>query len=100
MAGDEVRRLTTPLSDEIISSLHAGDRVCLSGVILTGRDAAHKRLVDLLDKGQAAPGRCAWADYLLRWAHTAASGHGDRLGRADDWRADGFVRAKADGTRS
>ena len=55
MANDEVRRLTTPLSDESISSLHAGDRVRLSGVILTGRDAAHKRLVDLLDEGKPLP---------------------------------------------
>ena len=52
MAGDAVRRLTTPLSYETLASLHAGDRVRLSGVILTGRDAAHKRLVDLLDEGK------------------------------------------------
>jgi len=55
MAGEEVRRLTTPLSDADIESLHAGDRVRLSGVVLTGRDAAHKRLIDLLDAGQPLP---------------------------------------------
>src|SRR5215471_7772719 len=55
MAGDEVRRLTTPLSDEVVASLHAGDRVRLSGEILTGRDAAHKRLIDLLDEGKLLP---------------------------------------------
>ena len=42
MAGDEIRKLTTPFSDEVVMSLHAGDRVRLSGVLLTGRDAAHK----------------------------------------------------------
>lgn len=55
MAGEEVRRLTTPLSDADVESLHAGDRVRLSGVLLTGRDAAHKRLIDLLDAGQPLP---------------------------------------------
>src|SRR5262245_61725729 len=55
MAGDGVRRLTTPLSDEVVASLHAGDRVRLSGEILTGRDAAHKRLIDLLDEGKSLP---------------------------------------------
>jgi fumarate hydratase subunit beta len=55
MAGEEIRSLTTPLSDADIESLRAGDRVRLSGVILTGRDAAHKRLIDLLDAGQTLP---------------------------------------------
>ena len=47
--------LTTPLSDETISSLHSGDIVYLSGIIYTARDAAHKRLVDLLDAGEELP---------------------------------------------
>jgi len=55
MAGDEIRKLTTPFSDEVVMSLHAGDRVRLSGVLLTGRDAAHKRLIDLLDEGKPLP---------------------------------------------
>lgn len=55
MAGDEIRRLTTPLSDADVENLRAGDRVRLSGVLLTGRDAAHKRLIDLLDAGQPLP---------------------------------------------
>jgi len=55
MAGEEIRRLTTPLSDAAVAGLRAGDRVRLSGVLLTGRDAAHKRLIDLLDAGQSLP---------------------------------------------
>lgn len=55
MAGEEIRHLTTPLADTDIESLRAGDRVCLSGVLLTGRDAAHKRLVELFDAGQPLP---------------------------------------------
>lgn len=48
-------RLTTPLSDEAIQGLSAGDSVLLSGVVYTGRDAAHKRLFDLLLAGEQLP---------------------------------------------
>jgi len=39
-------KLTTPLSDKDVEKLKIGDKVLLNGVIYTGRDAAHKRLVD------------------------------------------------------
>jgi fumarate hydratase subunit beta len=55
MAGETVRHLTTPLADTAIASLHAGDRVRLSGELLTGRDAAHQRLIELLDAGRPLP---------------------------------------------
>jgi fumarate hydratase subunit beta len=48
-------RITTPITEEDSRRLRAGDRVLLSGVIYTGRDAAHKRLVDLLQTGQELP---------------------------------------------
>ena len=48
-------KLTTPLSLETVRSLKAGNRVLLSGVIWTGRDQAHKRLVALLDDGKPLP---------------------------------------------
>lgn len=44
-----------PLTDETISKLHAGDHVRLTGVIYTARDAAHKRLIEALDKGEPLP---------------------------------------------
>jgi len=47
--------LTTPLTDEMISSLKIGDKVLINGVIYTARDAAHKRLIDLLDAGKSLP---------------------------------------------
>lgn len=47
--------LTTPLSDEDVEKLNIGDKVFLNGTIYTGRDAAHKRLVDLLDEGKELP---------------------------------------------
>lgn len=47
--------INTPLSKEQAKSLRAGDTVLLNGVIYTARDAAHKRLVELLDKGEKLP---------------------------------------------
>ena len=47
--------LTAPLSRDIVKKLHAGDEVSFSGVIYTGRDAAHKRLCALLDEGKSLP---------------------------------------------
>jgi len=48
-------RIETPLSLEIAKSLKAGDSVLLSGTIYTARDAAHKRLVETLDRGEELP---------------------------------------------
>lgn len=48
-------KINTPLTEEKTKKLKAGDSVLLSGVIYTGRDAAHKRLIELLDKGQELP---------------------------------------------
>jgi fumarate hydratase subunit beta len=48
-------RIETPLSDAVIRQLHAGDKVSISGTIYVGRDAAHKRLVAALDKGEPLP---------------------------------------------
>ena len=47
--------LTTPLSDADVSKLRAGDVVYLTGIMYTGRDAAHKRIVDALDAGETPP---------------------------------------------
>lgn len=55
MATEPVHSLTTPLSCAQVKSLRAGDRVRLSGVLLTARDAAHKRLVELIDTDQPLP---------------------------------------------
>jgi fumarate hydratase subunit beta len=48
-------RLRPPLSDEDVEKLKTGDRVLISGIIYTGRDAAHKRLFDLLREGKNLP---------------------------------------------
>lgn len=48
-------RLNTPVSKEELSALRAGDRVLLSGVVYTARDAAHQRMMERLDRGEVLP---------------------------------------------
>jgi fumarate hydratase subunit beta len=44
-----------PLTEETIAGLRAGDHVTLTGVIYTARDAAHKRMIEALDRGEPLP---------------------------------------------
>lgn len=48
-------RLNTPVTKEQLSVLRAGDRVLLSGVVYTARDAAHQRMMERLDRGETLP---------------------------------------------
>ncbi len=49
------KRISTPFTLDKVKELKAGDSVLISGTIYTARDAAHKRLIDLLDKGEKMP---------------------------------------------
>ena len=49
------KRITTPLTDEVISDLRAGDKVLITGYLYTARDAAHKRMVEAIEKGEKPP---------------------------------------------
>ncbi|HTX72849.1 MAG TPA: Fe-S-containing hydro-lyase [Rectinemataceae bacterium] len=51
----EPKRILAPLSDEAIDSLEAGDSVLITGRIFTARDAAHKRMIELLEAGKELP---------------------------------------------
>jgi fumarate hydratase subunit beta len=48
-------KLQTPLKDEDLVPLKSGDKVLITGELLTGRDAAHKRLYDLVKEGKPLP---------------------------------------------
>ena len=52
---NDVFHLETPLSGEDVASLKSGDRVTISGVLYTARDAAHRRLVELIEAGKELP---------------------------------------------
>ena len=51
----EILEIKSPLDAEVVERLTAGTQVLISGVIYTGRDAAHKRLVAALDAGEELP---------------------------------------------
>ena len=50
-----VHHLTPPLTEEDVRALRVGDEVYLTGTIYTGRDAAHKRMMEALDRGKDLP---------------------------------------------
>lgn len=49
------KKVTLPLSEEVLKDLRAGDDVLLNGTIYVGRDAAHKRMIEALDRGEKLP---------------------------------------------
>jgi fumarate hydratase subunit beta len=49
------KKISTPLTEEKVKDLKAGDTVLISGIIYTARDAAHKRLVELINKNEELP---------------------------------------------
>ena len=50
-----INKITSPIDAETIEKLTVGTKVLLSGVIYTARDAAHRRLIQALDKGERLP---------------------------------------------
>jgi len=51
----QAKKITLPLTDEILKDVTAGDNLLLSGVIYVARDAAHKRMVEALEQGKPLP---------------------------------------------
>lgn len=49
------KHITTPITEEVTAELHSGDYVYISGTIYVARDAAHKRLMEVLNKGEELP---------------------------------------------
>jgi len=52
---DKPIEVTTPLTDEDVRALRAGQSVLISGVLYTARDAAHKRMIEALERGEEMP---------------------------------------------
>lgn len=48
-------RIQTPVSDEVIAKLRAGDRIYITGYLFTGRDSAHKKLIELVKEDKELP---------------------------------------------
>ena len=51
----EAKHVIVPLSDQDVEGLSAAEQVLLFGSLITARDAAHKRLVELVDRGEPLP---------------------------------------------
>lgn len=84
--------LTTQQLPEQVGTLSAGDRVLLSGTIYTARDAAHKRLFQLLDEGRPLPLSPAGGCHLLRRAYPGQQGMAvGACGPTTAGRMDGFA---------
>ncbi|SHK25437.1 fumarate hydratase subunit beta [Paramaledivibacter caminithermalis DSM 15212] len=75
-----IKRITTPLTEEKVKSLRAGDTVYISGVIFTGRDAAHQRLIDSLKKGDKLPFDIK--DQIIYYVGPAPAKPGQAIGSA------------------
>ncbi len=48
-------RIETPVTDEVIANLRTGDRIFITGYLYTGRDSAHKKLIELINEGKELP---------------------------------------------
>lgn len=72
--------LNTPLTAEKTKDLKAGDNVLISGIIYTGRDAAHKRLVELVQEGKELP--VDLKDQIIYYVGPAPAKPGQAIGSA------------------
>jgi len=72
------RRIHAPLVQAEIDKLRAGDSVLLSGTIYTGRDAAHKRLCEMVQNGEPLP--FDLCDQVIYYAGPCPAKPGDPIG--------------------
>jgi fumarate hydratase subunit beta len=72
--------LKTPLTEAVARALRAGEAVLLFGAILTGRDAAHRRLVETLDRGEPLP--VSLADQVIFYVGPSPASPGRPIGAA------------------
>jgi len=74
------KKVTTPLTYEKVKDLKCGDSVLITGVIYTARDAAHKRLCELLDQGKPLPFDAK--DSIIYYVGPAPAKPGQAIGSA------------------
>jgi fumarate hydratase subunit beta len=73
-------KITTPLTDEVIEKLHAGDKVSITGTIYVARDAAHKMMVEALERGEQLP--VDWKGQIVYYMGPAPARPGQVIGSA------------------
>lgn len=80
MSADTPLRIFTPLTREAARRMRIGNRVLLSGTILAARDAAHKRLVETLDRGDPLP--TSLRDQIVYYVGPTPAKPGQAIGAA------------------
>lgn len=92
-----MKKLKLPLTSKEIKELHAGDSVLLTGVILTARDCAHKRIKELTDEGKPLPFDIRGAYIYYAGPCPAAPGRASgSCGPTTSARMDGYAPALLD----
>ena len=74
------RHITAPINKETARSLHAGDYVYITGTMYTARDAAHKRMYEILQKGGELP--VDWKDQVIQYMGPSPAREGRPIGSA------------------
>lgn len=74
------RHITAPINKETARSLHAGDYVYITGTMYTARDAAHKRMYEILQKGGELP--VDWKDQVIYYMGPSPEREGRPIGSA------------------
>ena len=74
------RHITAPINKETARSLHAGDYVYITGTMYTARDAAHKRMYEILQKGGELP--VDWKDQVIYYMRPSPAREGRPIGSA------------------
>lgn len=74
------RHITAPINKETARSLHAGDYVYITGTMYTARDAAHKRMYEILQKGGKLP--VDWKDQVIYYMGPSPAREGRPIGSA------------------
>lgn len=74
----QAKQITTPLTDETVRSLKCGDMVNISGIIYTGRDAAHKIMVEAIAEGEQLP--VEWDGQVIYYAGPTPAKPGKVIG--------------------
>jgi len=74
------KQVTLPLDEKTVASLRAGDLLRLNGLLYSARDAAHKRLIAALDRGEAPP--FPLPDQVIYYVGPAPAKEGQVIGPA------------------
>ena len=74
------RHITAPINKGTARSLHAGDYVYITGTMYTARDAAHKRMYEILQKGGELP--VDWKDQVIYYMGPSPAREGRPIGSA------------------